>query len=102
MHERQLNSFPQFTTEIDGQTVHFLHVRSGVPGALPLIMTHGWPGSVVEFMEIIGPLTDPERTAEIRVTRLTWLFRRFRGSVSPGQRGRRAGTCRAWPGPGAS
>ena len=59
VHERQLNSFPQFTTEIDGQTVHFLHVRSGVPGALPLIMTHGWPGSVVEFMEIIGPLTDP-------------------------------------------
>jgi pimeloyl-ACP methyl ester carboxylesterase len=59
VHERQLNSFPQFTTEIDGQRVHFLHVRSGVPGALPLIMTHGWPGSVVEFMEIIGPLTDP-------------------------------------------
>jgi epoxide hydrolase len=59
VHEQQLNSFPQFTTEIDGQTVHFLHVRSGVRGALPLIMTHGWPGSVVEFMEIIGPLTDP-------------------------------------------
>jgi pimeloyl-ACP methyl ester carboxylesterase len=59
VHERQLNSFGQFTTEIDGQRVHFLHVRSGVPGALPLIMTHGWPGSVVEFMEIIGPLTDP-------------------------------------------
>src|SRR3984957_16361818 len=59
VHERQLNSFPQCTTEIDGQRVHFLHVRSGVPGALPLIMTHGWPGSVVEFMEIIGPLTDP-------------------------------------------
>src|SRR6516225_1742355 len=59
VHERRLNHFPQFTTEIDGQTVHFLHVRSAVPGALPLIMTHGWPGSVVEFMEIIGPLTDP-------------------------------------------
>jgi epoxide hydrolase len=59
VHERQLNSFPQFTTKIDGQRVHFLHVRSGAPGALPLIMTHGWPGSVVEFMEIIGPLTDP-------------------------------------------
>ena len=59
VHERQLNSFPQFTTEIDGQRVHFLHVRSGVPGALPLIMTHGWPGSIVEFMEVIGPLTDP-------------------------------------------
>jgi epoxide hydrolase len=59
VHERRLNSFPQFTAEIDGQTVHFLHVRSAEAGALPLIMTHGWPGSVVEFMEIIGPLTDP-------------------------------------------
>jgi epoxide hydrolase len=58
-HERRLNSFPQFITEIDGQTVHFLHVRSAEAGALPLIMTHGWPGSVVEFMEVIGPLTDP-------------------------------------------
>jgi pimeloyl-ACP methyl ester carboxylesterase len=57
--ERRLNSFPQFTTEIDGQTVHFLHVRSGSPGALPLIMTHGWPGSIVEFTEVVGPLTDP-------------------------------------------
>jgi epoxide hydrolase len=59
VHERRLNSFPQFTTEIDGQVVHFLHVRSAAPGAMPLVMTHGWPGSVVEFMEIIGPLTDP-------------------------------------------
>ena len=59
VHERRLNSFPQFTTEIDGQVVHFLHVRSASPGAMPLIMTHGWPGAVVEFMEIIGPLTDP-------------------------------------------
>ena len=58
-HERRLNSFPQFTTEIDGQRVHFLHVRSAAPDAVPLIMTHGWPGSVVEFMEVIGPLTDP-------------------------------------------
>jgi pimeloyl-ACP methyl ester carboxylesterase len=59
VHERRLNSFPQFITEIDGQVVHFLHVRSASPEAMPLIMTHGWPGSVVEFMEIIGPLTDP-------------------------------------------
>jgi microsomal epoxide hydrolase len=59
VHEARLNSFPQFTTKIDEQTVHFLHVRSAAPGALPLIMTHGWPGSVVEFTEIIGPLTDP-------------------------------------------
>jgi epoxide hydrolase len=59
VHERRLNSFPQFTTAIDGQAVHFLHVRSASPGALPLVMTHGWPGSIVEFTEVIGPLTDP-------------------------------------------
>jgi pimeloyl-ACP methyl ester carboxylesterase len=57
--EAQLNEFPQFTTIIDGQNVHFLHVRSAEPGALPLIITHGWPGSVAEFVNIIGPLTDP-------------------------------------------
>jgi pimeloyl-ACP methyl ester carboxylesterase len=60
-HEARLNEFPQFTTVIDGQTVHLLHVRSPEPDALPLILTHGWPGSVVEFMNIIGPLTDPAR-----------------------------------------
>jgi pimeloyl-ACP methyl ester carboxylesterase len=59
--EARLNEFPQFTTVIDGQIVHFLHVRSPEPAALPLIITHGWPGSIVEFMEIIGPLTDPAR-----------------------------------------
>jgi pimeloyl-ACP methyl ester carboxylesterase len=58
-HEAQLNAFPQFTTEIDGQKVHFLHVRSPEPDALPLLVTHGWPGSVVEFLDVIGPLTDP-------------------------------------------
>ncbi|MFF4416560.1 epoxide hydrolase family protein [Streptosporangium sp. NPDC001559] len=57
--EARLNAFPQFTTEIDGQNVHFLHVRSAEPDALPLIITHGWPGSVAEFMKVIGPLTDP-------------------------------------------
>src|SRR4051812_39592199 len=57
--EAKLNRFSQFTTTIDGQNVHFLHVRSNEPGALPLLITHGWPGSIVEFMKIIGPLTDP-------------------------------------------
>jgi pimeloyl-ACP methyl ester carboxylesterase len=61
VHEARLNEFPQFTTVIDGQSLHFLHVRSPEPGALPLILTHGWPGSVVEFIRIIGPLTDPAR-----------------------------------------
>ncbi|WP_448004623.1 epoxide hydrolase family protein [Agromyces bauzanensis] len=58
-HEAKLNEFAQFTTTIDGQNIHFLHVPSPEPDALPLIITHGWPGSVVEFMDIIGPLTDP-------------------------------------------
>jgi epoxide hydrolase len=59
--EARLNEFPQFMTEIAGQPFHFLHVRSPEQDALPLIMTHGWPGSVAEFMEVIGPLTDPRR-----------------------------------------
>ncbi len=57
--EARLNALPQFTTEIDGVDVHFLHVRSPHPDALPLVMTHGWPGSVVELLETVGPLTDP-------------------------------------------
>ena len=57
--EARLNGFPQFTTTIDGQNVHFLHVRSPEPGAFPLILSHGWPGSVIEFLDVIGPLTDP-------------------------------------------
>jgi pimeloyl-ACP methyl ester carboxylesterase len=57
--EAKLNALPQFKTEIDGVDVHFIHVRSPHEGALPLIMTHGWPGSVIELLESIGPLTDP-------------------------------------------
>src|SRR5262245_14576003 len=57
--EAALNKFPQFTTEIDGQTIHFLHVRSPEPDALPLIVTHGYPSSVAELTGILGPLTDP-------------------------------------------
>ena len=57
--EAKLNAFPQYVTEIDGQTIHFLHVRSPEPDALPLIMSHGYPGSFVEFLRMIGPLSDP-------------------------------------------
>ena len=57
--EARLNALPQFTTDIDGVTIHFIHVRSRHDGALPLVMTHGWPGSVVELLETVGPLTDP-------------------------------------------
>ncbi|UGT57868.1 epoxide hydrolase family protein [Nocardia asteroides] len=57
--EAKLNALGQFTTVIDGQTIYFLHVRSAEPNAVPLLLTHGWPGSVVEFLDLIGPLTDP-------------------------------------------
>ena len=57
--EARLNALPQFTTTIDGQNVHFLHIRSPEENATPLIITHGWPGSVVEFLDVIGPLTNP-------------------------------------------
>ena len=57
--QARLNDLPQFITTIDGQPIHFLHVRSPEPEALPLVLTHGWPGSIVEFLEVIGPLSDP-------------------------------------------
>jgi len=57
--EERLNALPQFTTEIDGVEIHFIHVRSEHEDALPLIMTHGWPGSVIELLDTVGPLTDP-------------------------------------------
>src|SRR5262245_4263369 len=58
-HEKKLNQFDQFTTTIDGLKMHFIHQRSKHKDALPLVITHGWPGSVYEFYKIIGPLTDP-------------------------------------------
>jgi hypothetical protein len=59
LHEARLNSYPQFTTTIDGQTIHYLHVNSPEPDATPLIITHGWPSTIYDFLDIIGPLTDP-------------------------------------------
>ncbi len=58
-HEAELNRHPHFMTEIDGQPIHFMHIKSAVPNAFPLILSHGWPGSFVEFLDVIGPLTDP-------------------------------------------
>ncbi|WP_157104280.1 epoxide hydrolase family protein [Nocardia kruczakiae] len=58
-HESRLNKVPQFLTEIDGQTVHFMHARSPEPAATPLILTHGWPSTPADFLDILGPLTDP-------------------------------------------
>src|SRR6185437_13728481 len=57
--EAKLNALDQFVTEIDGVDIHFIHVKSRHEQALPLIMTHGWPGSIIELLEAVGPLTDP-------------------------------------------
>src|SRR4029077_12882759 len=57
--EKKLNALPQFTTEIDGVDIHFIHAKSKHENALPLVMTHGWPGSVIELLEAVGPLTEP-------------------------------------------
>ncbi|TQS39735.1 epoxide hydrolase family protein [Cryptosporangium phraense] len=62
--EAELNTHPQFLTSIDGQPIHFLHVPSPHPDALPLLLVHGWPGSVVEFLDVIDPLTDPDDPAD--------------------------------------
>ncbi|MGH9186530.1 MAG: epoxide hydrolase N-terminal domain-containing protein, partial [Acidimicrobiales bacterium] len=58
-HEARLNELPQFTTTIDGQNIHFVHVRSPEPDAFPLILGHGWPNTFREFLDMVGPLTDP-------------------------------------------
>ncbi|HEY1175875.1 MAG TPA: epoxide hydrolase [Phytomonospora sp.] len=62
--EAELNTYPQYVTEIDGQNIHFLHVRSTREDATPLLLAHGWPGSIVEFLDTIGPLTEPEHEGE--------------------------------------
>ena len=68
--EAQLNALPQFVTEIDGLDIHFIHVRSKHDNALPIIVTHGWPGSIIEQLKIIEPLTDPDRPWRQRGGRL--------------------------------
>jgi hypothetical protein len=70
--EATLNALPQFMTEIDGLDIHFIHVRSKHENALPMIVTHGWPGSVIEQLKIIGPLADPTAQARAHRTPSTW------------------------------
>ncbi len=94
-HEARLNELPQFTTAIDGQELHFLHVRSPEPGALPLLITHGWPGSIVEFLEIVGPSPIRAPTAATPRTPSTSWRRRSPASPSRGRPAPRAGTCPA-------
>ncbi len=101
VHEGRLNGFASSPPRSTGSGA--LPARAlAEPDALPLIMTHGWPGSVVEFIEVIGPLTDPARTAGSAATRSTWSSRRSRGSGSPGRRASGAGTCAGSRGRGPS
>jgi pimeloyl-ACP methyl ester carboxylesterase len=99
--EAELNALPQFTTEIDGVDIHFIHVRSQHEDALPLIMTHGWPGSVVELLDTIGPLTDPTAhggRAEDAFHLVLPSIPGYGFSGEPAELGWDAGrTARAWP-----
>lgn len=89
--EARLNELPQFTTEIDGVDIHFIHVRAQRENALPLIMMHGWPGSVIELLETIGPLTDPTAYGALPRTHSTWCCRPCPGRASPVSRPNSAG-----------
>ena len=100
--EARLNALPQFTTEIDGVDVHFIHVKSPHADALPLIMTHGWPGSVIELLGVVGPLTDPAAHGGAPRTRSTWCCRPCPATASPASRPRSAGTPAASRAPGRS
>ena len=92
--EAALNRFDQFTTEIDGLDIHFIHQRSPHDDAFPLVITHGWPGSIVEFHKVIEPLTD--RGGAPR-TPSTWCARRCPATGSPASRRARVGASRRSP-----
>jgi len=89
--EARLNALPQFMTEIDGVEIHFIHVKSRHENALPLIMTHGWPGSVIELLETVGPLTDPTAHGGSPRTHSTWCCRPCLGTGSRANRPSSAG-----------
>ena len=98
--EERLNALPNFITEIDGLDIHFIHVKSQHENALPLIMTHGWPGSVIELLETIGPLTDPTAHGGPPRTRSTSCCRRCPATASPASPPSSAGTPAASRSPG--
>ena len=101
--EARLNEFDHFRTRIDGQSIHFVHARSPHADALPLLLTHGWPGSIVEFLDVIPRLTDPDgvrRSGRRRVPRGRTVAARLRvlgAAADP-----RAGTCGASPRPSST
>jgi hypothetical protein len=90
--EARLNTLPQFTTTIDGVEIHFLHVKSRHENALPLIMTHGWPGSVIELLETVGPLTDPTAHGGTPEDAFHLVRRHCPVTASPASRPSSAGT----------
>jgi len=98
--EALLNRFAQYTTEIDGLAIHFLHVRSPHPGAMPLVITHGWPGSVIEFQKVIAPLTNPTAYGATPPMPSTWYAPLCRASASRPSPGPLAGGWTASPPPG--
>ena len=100
--EARLNALPQFTTEIDGVEIHFIHVKSSHENALPLIMTHGWPGSVMEMIDSVGPLTDPTAHGGAPRTPSTSCCPPCPGTASRASRSRWAGTWAGPHGPGPS
>jgi hypothetical protein len=99
--EARLNALPQFITEIDGLDIHFIHVRSPHEHALPLIITHGWPGSVIEMLNVIGPLADPTATAATPPMPSMWWCRRCLATGSQASRRRPVGTRSTSPVPGS-
>ena len=88
--EARLNAYPQFVTKIDGVDIHFIHVKSRHPNAMPMIITHGWPGSVIELLEVIDPLTNPTATRAWPSMPSTVVIRRCRYGFS-GEPARSAG-----------
>ena len=96
--EARLNEFDHFRTRIDGQSIHFVHARSAHADALPLLITHGWPGSIVEFLDVIPRLTDPEAFGGRGRRRLPrGRARRCRATASPSPPARPVGTSSASP-----
>jgi hypothetical protein len=93
--EARLNALPQFTTQIDGVDIHFIHVKSPHENALPLIMTHGWPGSVIELLETVGPLTDPTAHGGRAEEAFHLVLPSLPGYGFSGDRARSAGTSAA-------
>ena len=98
--EAKLNALPQFTTQIDGVDIYFIHVRSKRADALPLIITHGWPGSVIELLEVAGPLTDPAAHGGHAEDAFDLVLPSLPGYSFSGEPARSAGTLTASPAPG--